>query len=140
MTKESKPEEQIRRWAEGIMAQASNPEVARTTRAVMWHARHLRDDRRAETIAVNRALAGLLVEPLSALGSTDPPRDSATMTEAAMGRMESLQWGESSPTEQDVSHLVGFLLSVVKGGVGSRKAPRLTRSSTAERPAARRSS
>ena len=37
------------------------------------------------------------------------------MTEAAMGRMESLQWGESSPTEQDVSHLVSFLLSAVKG-------------------------
>jgi len=123
MQKASKPEDQIRRWTEGILAQASNAEVARTTRAVIWHGRHIRAYRPLETTSTHRALAGLLVEPLRTLGSTDPPRDSRTMTEATMGRMESLIWEETPPTQPDVNHLVNYFLAAIRGAADHPKPP-----------------
>lgn len=108
MGKESGPRGQLRRWVEGIMAQASNDDVAHATRAVLWNGGHVADRSRPDLSATSGLLADLVVEPLRALGSADPERDAAVATHAAMGRMQEFLWRSESPGPLDVAHLVRF--------------------------------
>src|SRR5579884_3200182 len=75
MGKESDAEAQLRRWIEGVMSQAADPEVAHATRAVLWNGSQVTGGTRPEGAAAYGDLAELLVEPLATLGSGDPARD-----------------------------------------------------------------
>jgi AcrR family transcriptional regulator len=108
MGKERKARGQLRRWVEGVMAQATDPEVARSTRAVLWNGRRVGDRSRPEVVTTYGALTGLLVDPLEALGSADPERDAAVICQATMGRMQEFLWQGITPTKTDIEHLVGF--------------------------------
>jgi AcrR family transcriptional regulator len=113
MSKASDPEEQVRRWATAILAQAGNPAVARTTRAVVGVGGQLRGLPRPGVMAAMDALADLLLEPLCALRSRDPARDATTMCGAAVGRMQRFLSEGGTPSAEDVDHLVRFLLAAV---------------------------
>ncbi len=109
MAKESDPGLQIRRWIEGVLAQAAKPAVARDTRAVLWSAR-------GTPLRTSRPPAGdLLIEPLRCAGSGDPERDAAVITAAVFGRLEHHLW-EEPPTDADVEHLISFCLAAVGAG------------------------
>ncbi len=77
MDKEPDPAAKFRRWVEGIMAQAADPDVAHSTRAVVWNGGHVGDRSRPEAAARYATLTELILGPISGLGSSDPDRDGA---------------------------------------------------------------
>jgi AcrR family transcriptional regulator len=111
MSKESRPQEQLRRWVEGIMAQSANPEVAASTRAVLWNGNSGGDHQ--EILAAHNKIGALTVEPIRALGRTDPFRDAAVLCEAVMGRQQQFLWECAIPTTEDIQHLVQFCLAAI---------------------------
>ncbi len=110
--KHSDPADQVRACVRAVFAQAADPEVAATTRAVLRHASR---DPSAGSVAIRRRIAELLVEPLRELGSTDPDRDALTGSCATFAVMEQFLWAEDRPTEDDVEHLVGWVLPRADG-------------------------
>lgn len=113
MAKEREPTGQIRRWIQGVMSQATDAEVAHSTRAVLWNGARVGDRSRPEGIAAYAELAGLLLHPLAAVGSGDPARDAATICEAVVGRMQAFLWRSRAPTRSDITHLVRFCMAGV---------------------------
>ena len=115
MGKVDDPEGQLRRWVEGIMAQAADVEVAETTRAVLWNGSSVGDSSRRDESTTFAPIAALLLAPLAALGSADPDRDAAVMVQAVMGRMQEFLWRRAEPGADDIEHVVRFCLAAVAG-------------------------
>jgi AcrR family transcriptional regulator len=113
MGKAADPEGQLRRWVEGIMAQAADVDVAETTRAVLWNGSSVGDSSRRDESTTFAPIAALLVAPLAALGSPDPDRDAAVLVQAVMGRMQEFLWRRAQPGAGDIDHLVRFCLAAV---------------------------
>jgi AcrR family transcriptional regulator len=111
MSKETSPQEQLRRWVEGIMAQSANPEVAAATRAVLWNGNSGGDHH--EILAAHNKIGALTVEPVRILGSNDPSRDAAVLCQAVMGRQQQFLWECVIPTADDIEHLIQFCLGAV---------------------------
>jgi AcrR family transcriptional regulator len=109
MAKETEPAAKVRRWIEGVLAQASKTSVAKDTRAVLWSARGAQLRRPGN--GAPPAAAALLVAPLGH-SSPDPERDAAVVAAAVFGRMEYHLWVRP-PSTADVAHLVGFCLAAV---------------------------
>ena len=76
MAKEATPEEQVRRWVEGVLAQADD-EIAATTLAVLWNGGAAGDGTTAGRHFASATLATLLHGPFAALGSDDPELDAS---------------------------------------------------------------
>ena len=112
MEKEQDPLQQLRRWIEGVLAQASRQDVARETRAVMLPSRARRKNRWSSDPLV--AARDLLLEPLRSLGSSDPDRDAEVIGAAVFDRLDHFLW-EAEPTAADVEHLVRFCQRAVTG-------------------------
>src|SRR5262245_9243319 len=104
------PVQRIRAWIEGVMSQAANPDVAASTRAVLWNSRQL--PRRAGERGTMPAITELLDAPLRDLGVADPTRDAAAITDVVFGRLDHYLWVEA-PTDDDIEHLVSFCLRAV---------------------------
>ncbi len=115
MSKERGAQARLARWIEGIMAQAADPEVAHSTRAVVWNGGRVGDRFRREALTTYRPLAELIVEPVRELGSADPERDAAVICQAVMGRMGEFLWRCAPPSETDIAHLVQFCTAAVRG-------------------------
>lgn len=110
MAKESDPRAQIRRWIEGVMAQAAKPDVADETRAVTMSGRRgLGLTQRSDPLTAAR---DLLLEPLRALDTDDPERDAAVLAAAVFDRLE-YHLRVRPPSRADITHLVGFCLRAV---------------------------
>jgi AcrR family transcriptional regulator len=114
MAKARTPEGRVRRWIDGVLSQAADPEVAATTLAVLWNA--------GGTVtagvgrpSVNALLADLLVEPFAELGSEDPALDATLTTNALVGRLTEHLWARSRPTRSEVDHLVRWSVAAVHG-------------------------
>ena len=114
MDKESDPARQLRRWLEGIMAQAADPDVAHTTRAVVWNGGHVGDRSRPNAVAQYAPLTELILDPVSALGSRDPGRDGPLITYTAMGWMQLFLWRCETPSSEDIDHLVSFCMAALR--------------------------
>jgi AcrR family transcriptional regulator len=125
MEKQGDPKGQLRKWVEGIMAQAADPEVAHSTRAVLWNGGRVGDRARPDAVTSHAALVELIIEPLGALGSSDPERDAAVICDATMGRMRDFLWRYATPTKADVAHMVRFCTAAVGASCddGSPPAP-----------------
>lgn len=111
------PEDAVRRWIGAVLSQAANHRVAERTRAVVWNLQQLRPDTHGRS--VSPPLGDLLVEPLGALGSPDPGRDAAVVTDIALGRLHHHLWGPMA-TQDDVAHTIEFCLAAVCGRVPER--------------------
>jgi AcrR family transcriptional regulator len=104
-------EGRVRIWIESVLSQSTRPAVAQATRAVMWNFRQLpRDGGPGDRWG---GVAALLLQPLRAMGSPDPPRDAEAIAELVFGRLEHHLW-VVAPTTTDVEHLVGFCLRAVR--------------------------
>jgi AcrR family transcriptional regulator len=114
MAKESEPGAQLRRWVEGIMSQATNADVAHSTRAVLWNGARVGDHARPDAVVSYQPLAQLIVEPIARLGSADPVRDAAVVAHATMGLMRRFLWQLAIPTRADIAHLVRFCTAAVQ--------------------------
>jgi len=113
MAKADAPEARVRRWVEGVMAQAADAEGARTTLAVLWNGGSLGSSATAPRRSAIAPLVDLLVAPFAELGSTDPYLDAALVAHAVVGRMSDLLWEGTRPTRAEVAHLVAFALAAV---------------------------
>lgn len=123
MAKETSGLAQVRRWTEGILAQAVDPGAAEATRGVMLNATRLgelfpEEFRRTEELieAPVRAAIEAAVEQ-GELETADPDRDARAAYRLVMGTMQSDLTNGRRPSEADVDHVVAFVI----GGVGGRR-------------------
>ncbi len=111
MAKAATPEGRLRAWIAGVMAQASNPQVADQTRAVLWNGSSLGDRGRDRTVPHR----SLLADAVGDLSVAQPERATAVVFLATMNLMEEFLWRREAPTVDDVEHLVAFCLAGVAG-------------------------
>src|SRR5262245_9933414 len=81
MAKEKTPEAKVRRWVEGVLAQAADEEIAATTLAVLWNGSSVGEG----LPSASRPLGALLREPFAELGSPNPDLDADFVAHAVVG-------------------------------------------------------
>jgi AcrR family transcriptional regulator len=102
--------EHVRRWIEGVMAQARDRDAAANTRPFAINAARLADRFREEAARSRELVVAPLRPAVAAMGG-DPGRDADAIYQLAMGSMtDALVHGET-PSRADVEHLVGFALA-----------------------------
>jgi AcrR family transcriptional regulator len=111
MTEEDTGDGKVRRWIEGMMTQAVDPDAAAATRAV--HVNATRADggvgekgRRAED-----DLRALLSTALVQTASVDPQRDAHVIFHAVVGTMTDYLVRQQKPSARDVKHLAAFCVA-----------------------------
>lgn len=113
MAGETRPELQVTRWIEGLVAQVSDPRLftlCRATLVQMSATAHTRvDDEDTMT-----PLRDLLTEPLNRMGRPEPVRDADAVYDTTMGTLRRYIGSGKRPPAADVEHLVRFCL----GGLG----------------------
>lgn len=109
--KEPTPAGKVRRWVEGVLAQAVEEEVAATTRAVFWNAESITD--RPSRTSARAPLAALVTAPLAGLGSLDPELDAALAAHAVVGRLSDHLDAGTRPSPTEIDHLTAFVLRAV---------------------------
>ena len=113
MAKERTPEGQVRRWVEGVLAQADD-DIAATTLAVLWNGGSAGSGhRRRAGTSPSAPLAALLHEPFAALGSADPELDAALAAHATFGQLSDYLWQGTQPTPAEIDHIVDFCLAAI---------------------------
>ena len=113
MAKESTPEGQVRRWVEGVLAQAADEAIAATTLAVLWNGESVSDGSASGRPSTARLLAPLLSDPLAALGSADPDLDAVLAAHAMVGLMSDYLWRRVRPTRAEIARAADFCLAAV---------------------------
>ncbi len=104
MDKDTLPEEQVRRWVEGVLSQTKR-EIAAPTLAVLWNGGSVGKHRPHDASAT---LALLLHEPFTALGCTDPELFASLVSHATLGKVAEYLWAERTPTRGEVAQIVAF--------------------------------
>jgi AcrR family transcriptional regulator len=112
MDKEPTPEGKVRRWVEGVLAQAADETSAATTLAVLWNAGNAID----AATSPETTLAPLLEAPFAALGSDDPALEASLVAHAVVGRMSDLLQRGERPSKADVRRVVDLCLRAVRRG------------------------
>jgi AcrR family transcriptional regulator len=110
MAKEATPQDQVRRWVEGVLSQATDDEIASTTLAVLWNAGSVGPGFGSGSPSAGPPLATLLSEPFAQLGSSDPELDASLAAHATVGRLSEHLWRRSRPTRDEIAHVVAFCL------------------------------
>jgi AcrR family transcriptional regulator len=108
------PELQVRRWVEGMLAQARNPAAAEATRPFAINGARLAERYPADLMATNDELLGTLAPSVRALGGTD--QDASFVCELALGHMNGAITHRRSPQPEEVERLVAFCLAGVRHG------------------------
>ena len=112
MDKAETPIDRVRRWVEGILAQARDAQAASSTRPFVVNSLRLRDQFRDEVQRSDERLKAPLRAAVAELPGADADRDTEAVYQLAMGRMHSYLIQGERPARRDVEHLVEF---VVKG-------------------------
>jgi AcrR family transcriptional regulator len=108
------PTERVRRWIEGVMAQARDPRAADATRPFALNGGRLAE-RFPEDIAASRTeLLDTLSPSVRALGGTD--QDASFVCELVLARMNDAIAHRRRPQPQEVQRLVAFCLAGVSHG------------------------
>lgn len=106
MAKETRPEDQIARWIEGTLAQVADPHLISMSRAAAGQLTNwLAADRE-----MMRPLRDLLVEPVTALGSTEIERDVEAVYGGTVAMTRRYVGSADRPSREDIEHLVNFCL------------------------------
>ena len=117
MAKEATPEGKVRRWVEGVLAQAADEDIASTTLAVLWNGDSLGDGlgdgHAAGRPSTKGPLATLLREPFAELGSADPDLDASLAAHGVVGKLSDYLWGHVQPTPTEIDHVADYALAVV---------------------------
>jgi AcrR family transcriptional regulator len=111
MGKQRTPDARIRRWVEGVLAQADG-ETGATTLAVLCNAGGGATGPPGAYPA-QQPLSDLLVEPLTALGSRRPELDAALFGHAVVGLLRDHLWARTHPTKAEADHVVAACLRAV---------------------------
>jgi AcrR family transcriptional regulator len=110
MEKAPDAEGEVRAWVDGVLSQADE-EIAATTLAVLWNGGPSVEGGATGRRLASGALAPLLVEPLTALGSPTPELDAAIAAHAAVGRLVDLLLAGTPATPADVERVTTFCLA-----------------------------
>jgi AcrR family transcriptional regulator len=113
MAKASTPEDKVRRWVEGVMAQAADDDIAATTRAVLWNGGRITDGLGSDRPSHAAMLATLLRDPFAELGSRDADADARLAAHATVGLMSDMLGQRVQPSHDDIDHVVAFCLAAV---------------------------
>jgi AcrR family transcriptional regulator len=116
MAKAPSPEGRVRRWVEGVLAQAADDEVAATTLAVLWNGGSVGEGLPSGRPSASDPLATLLRGPFAALGSRDPDLDAALAAHAVVGRLSDHLWGRTRPSRADIDHVADACLAIAAAG------------------------
>ncbi|OBI21105.1 TetR family transcriptional regulator [Mycobacterium sp. E2327] len=108
MAKESRPEDQVARWIEGTLAQVADPHLISMSRAAAGQMSA--PNWRVADTEMLRPLRDLLIEPVTALGSTDVDRDVEAVFSCTAATMRRYVGSADRPQPEDIAHLVGFCL------------------------------
>jgi AcrR family transcriptional regulator len=108
-------EDALRVFVRAVTSQATDPEVAAATRAVLWNANRAVGVSSIRSRQLHELLAGVLVAPLRRLGSADAERDAAVITGAVTSFMLDNLWRQEAPSDADVEHLLAFCRSGLTG-------------------------
>jgi AcrR family transcriptional regulator len=120
------PLEAVRRWIEGVLAQAVHPRAARATRPFVIHRARLAERFPEEVRRTNRLLVEPLVDALAeavARGlapDADPERDADVLYHLAMGWMQLKLVEGGDPTAEDAAHVVDFAMRGLLGPLSDR--------------------
>lgn len=111
MAEETTREGKVRRWIEGMMAQAVDSDAAVATRAVHRNAARVDGGvgdkgRRAEA-----DLRALLETALRDAGSADPARDAYVVFQAVVASMTDFLVRQVKPSAEDITHLASFCVA-----------------------------
>ncbi len=113
MAKERAPAGKVRRWVEGVLAQAADEDAAERTRPFVVNSARLAD-RFPDQVAESEArLIAPLRDVLAELASPDPDRDAEAVYRLVMGRMHDHLIRRQRPARADVEHLTRFALAAV---------------------------
>ncbi len=113
------PKDKVRRWIEGVLAQARDPRAADATRPFALNGARLAD-RFPDDIGNARAeLLATLSPSVRALGGTH--QDASFICELALARMNDAIAHRRRPHPQEVQHLVAFCLAGVVHGADTAK-------------------
>jgi AcrR family transcriptional regulator len=112
LAKEPTPDDQIRRWVRGVLAQAHRDSAA-TTLAVLWNGSAAGGGLAAGRHFASAPVASLLYEPFAALGSDDPELDAALAAHATLGMLSDYLWQQVEPTRAEVDRITEFCLRAV---------------------------
>jgi AcrR family transcriptional regulator len=113
MTKEPTPQGKVRRWVQGVLAQAADKDIASTTLAVRWNAGSLGEDMASGAPLPSGRLATLLHDPFAELGSDDPALDASLVAHATVGKLADYLWQRVRPTPAQIDHVATFCLAAV---------------------------
>lgn len=108
MAKADNPTAKIACWVQGALAQVSDPHLISMSRAVVEQM-----STQSATDAVTDIMAPLrtqLLDPVTALGSTDPRRDAQAIFELTIATMRRYVGAHVQPEQADIDHLVRFCL------------------------------
>jgi AcrR family transcriptional regulator len=111
MDKARGPEAEVRAWVEGVLAQAG-PEIAATTRAVLYNSGGAGEGQASGRHFAAGPLATLLHDPFVALGSGDPEVASAFAAHAVLGSLSDHLWRRTQPTRAETARIVDLCLAV----------------------------
>lgn len=109
MAKEVRPEDKIARWIEGSLAQVADPHLISMSRAAAGQMADASGGG-ATSQEMMRPLRGLLVEPVTALGSADVDRDVEAVYGCTVAMMRRYVGSADRPGREDIEHLVRFCL------------------------------
>ncbi|MBD0322706.1 MAG: helix-turn-helix transcriptional regulator [Aldersonia sp.] len=112
MSKESRAEGKIRRWVDGVLAQADD-DSAETTRAVLWNAGGLGEEIVSGPPSAASRLATLLHSPLAELGSAEPDFDATLVAHATVGKLSEFLARQVRPTQAHIDRITEFCLRAV---------------------------
>jgi AcrR family transcriptional regulator len=115
MAKEATPEGRVRRWVEGVLAQAADEDIASTTLAVLWNGVSVGEKLPSGRPSAAAPLATLLREPLAELGSADPALDASLVANAVVGQLSDYLWERVRPGRAEIDHVARFCLASVAG-------------------------
>lgn len=114
MAKERGPEGQVRRWVEGVLAQAGGT-VGETTLAVLYNSGGAGGGQAAGRHFASGPLSTLLHPPFAALGSARPELAASFAAHAVLGLLSDHLWERTRPSRRDTDAVVELCLAVAGG-------------------------
>ncbi|HWF16351.1 MAG TPA: TetR/AcrR family transcriptional regulator [Acidimicrobiales bacterium] len=112
MAKARSPEARVRRWVEGVLAQADG-DVAAATLAVLWNGSSADGGMAAGRHFAAAPLASLLHEPFATLGSDAPELDAALAAHATLGLLSDCLWRGVASSRSESDRAIEFCLRAV---------------------------
>jgi AcrR family transcriptional regulator len=114
MADQASPEDQVRCWLTGLLAQADETHAGGNLAVLGASANSNTSIPTGDHARMRRPLADLLVQPFDELGSPDPALDAELVTHAVTNRVAGYLWQGTRPSAAEVDYLLQFCLSTAR--------------------------